>query len=353
MRLKKTFEGDKEMDRREFLKKSGQAALVASVGFESVVACAPPLKETKQDVAQIKWDCNPILPIPKEGCYTGTNMQSFQGATATFQEVYGVTPTFNAWGIGTWATFNEYLVPDRCQELIDRGTIPVTRYVTQPHTGYKPIIEGKFDDKFKSFANQAAEFGHPIVLLPWQGANEPDQIVWHWSGPPPGQYVEAWIRMHKIFQSEGANKNVIWSTKLICGRWPGHPMLDPLPYIPPSAYVDIVGWCCSSNLKSAVKAGEDLSFDRQFQSDYSNAASRYPTKPQMFWELGASGPGQAPWMDNALERIRTRYPRVKGVMFDVMATPRYGYDPVHTPETIQVIRKHFTSGYFKGSAIKK
>jgi hypothetical protein len=38
-------------------------------------------------------------------------------------------------------------------------------------------------------------------------------------------------------------------------------------------------------------------------------------------------------------------------MFDVMAN--YGYEPEHTPETVQVIRKHFASGYFIGSAIKK
>jgi hypothetical protein len=76
----------------------------------------------------------------------------------------------------------------------------------------------------------------------------------------------------------------------------------------------------------------------------------------MFWELGASrGNDQAKWLDNALERIRTRYPRVKGVMFDVMpdVMSNEGYDPSHTPETVKVIRKHFTSGYFIGSAIKK
>jgi hypothetical protein len=344
----------RRITRRDFLKQTGKAALAASVGFESGVACAPTLKETKQDVAQIKWDCNPILPIPKEGCYAGTNMQSVQGGTTNFQEEYGITPTFNAWGQGTWATFNEYFVKDRHQELIDRGTIPVTRYITSPHTGYKPIIEGKFDDKFKSFANQAAEFGHPIILLPWQGANEPSGRIWHWSGAPPGQYIEAWIRMHNIFQSEGANKNVVWSTKLLNGGWPGWEHFDPLTYIPPKDYVDIVGWLCTVKLESARRSNvqAERTFDAQFQSDYNRAASRYPTKPQMFWELGAStGPEQAPWMDNALERIRTHYPRVKGVMLDVMATA--GYNPKHTSETIKVIRRHFASGYFKGSLINK
>lgn len=345
------------INRRHFLNKSWKTIAIlgtANLGLKSLIGCTLALKETRQDVAQINWDCNPILPIPKEGCYTGTNMQSVHAATTNFQEEYGIMPTFNAWGLGTWATFNEYFVQHTCQELIDRGTIPVTRYITYPHTGYKPIIQGKFDDKFKKFANQAAEFGHPIVLLPWQGTNEPSGRIWHWSGPPAGQYVEAWIRMHNIFQREGANKNVVWSTKLINGGFPGWPILDPLPYIPPKEYVDIIGWNCGANLEvvQRYRIQADLSFEAQFRSDYNRAASRYPTKPQMFWEFGAStGPDQARWLDDALGKIRTKYPRVKGVMFDVMAPP--DYDPRHTPETVKVIRKHFAGGYFVGSAIKK
>jgi hypothetical protein len=47
--------------------------------------------------------------------------------------------------------------------------------------------------------------------------------------------------MHNIFQKEGANKNVVWSTKLISGRWAYETMYDPIPYIPPKEYVDIIG----------------------------------------------------------------------------------------------------------------
>jgi len=66
----------KEIDRRYFLKRSGQAALAVGGGLTLgtlLSGCAPALKETRQDVEQIDWDCNPILPIPDEGCYTGTN----------------------------------------------------------------------------------------------------------------------------------------------------------------------------------------------------------------------------------------------------------------------------------------
>jgi hypothetical protein len=72
----------------------------------------------------------------------------------------------------------------------------------------------------------------------------------------------------------------------------------------------------------------------------------------MFWEIGAGNCGwQAAWFDKALTAIRENYPRVKAIMFD--AHPSHGYNPTHTPETEQVIRKHFASGYFIGSAIEK
>jgi hypothetical protein len=214
----------KNIDRREFLERTTKA----TIGLAGLLSgCAPALKETKQDVAQINWGCNSILPIPTEGCYTGTNNQASYSHPGnerwvidSFRDLYGLSPAFNTIGTGTWGAANDHFPREIRQVAIDRGTIPVIRYVTLP-VGYGPVIEGRFDDIFKRFANQAAESGHPIVLLPWQCANEPNQKLWHWSGPPADQYIEAWIRMHNIFQREGANKNVVWSTKLLCGGWPG------------------------------------------------------------------------------------------------------------------------------------
>jgi hypothetical protein len=88
-----------------------------------------------------------------------------------------------------------------------------------------------------------------------------------------------------------------------------------------------------------------------FRSDYIEACRRYPTKPQVLWELGAEAQGnQSGWMDSALEALQTKYSRVKAIMFD--EHPSHGYNPVHNESTIKVIRKHFSSGYFIGNALK-
>ena len=96
------------LSRRDFLKKTGKAALAGSAAlyFETLVGCATFPKETREDVDDIKWDCNPVLPMPKNGgIYIGTNksgcLRNKQYHIASlFTEKYGKRPTFLAPGLG-------------------------------------------------------------------------------------------------------------------------------------------------------------------------------------------------------------------------------------------------------------
>ena len=351
---------NKNVDRRQFLKATGLAAagLLAGPGCATVL---PILNETKQDVANIQWDCNPILSIPKEGCYTGTNCQGSQigynrlrtpseqanECIEGFLARYGIIPTFHAFGHGHYATSNDNFPSEACAADINRGVIPVIRYVTRPFDSYKQVTLGKFDDAFKKFAGQSAEFGKPVIILPWQCVNAPNTEIWEWAGASASQYQEAWVRMHEVFLREGANRNTVWSTKLINGKW----ARDPVPFIPPQEYVDIIGWNNGAWLSRNILGTANLSFGNQFHYDYIRTAKKYPAKLHMFWEIGACGSGQTEWIDDALKSIQNDYPRVKGVMFDVM--PDEEYDPRHTEQTVEIIKKHFSGHYYIGSAIKK
>lgn len=354
-----------------------------AIYFTSLTGCATLPDETREDVANIQWDCNPILQIPPKGAYTGTNGQgslpfSSQRKTrkdgtsyyvskrasekrnvnqviSNFIKYYGIKPTFHAGGHGVYSAHNAYFPLETCKAAIEWGVLPVIRYVLLPHEGYKPVAKGVSDDNIKRFAHKAAEFGEPVVLLPWQCVNEPywDGQVWKWSRGDSGEYKEAWVRMHDIFEKEGANKYIVWSTKMIAGGFgPQNPALDWAAYTPPKEYVDIIGWNCNSNIgRFGRQFDASVTFYRQFHRDDVEAVERYPTKPQMFWELIAyRSPGQASWINKALTMIQETYFWVKAVMFDVRYSPAGGYDPTHTIETQEVIRKHFTSGYFIGSA---
>ncbi len=348
------------LSRRDFLKKSGTVALAGSSAlyFKPLIGWAALSKETREDVANIKWECNPILPIPDIGSYTGTNWTlGADWVAETFKNQYGIPIAFNAFGRGTWATSNEWFRVRDCQTLIKHKVVPVIRYIiTGPYDSFRAVIQGKNDSKIQKFAEKAAKFGHPIVLLPWQCVNEPywEGQVWWWSRGDSGEYKEAWVRMHDIFEKEGANKNVVWSTKMIIGGFgPQTEALDWAAYTPPKEYLDIIGWSCNSNIGHYGDQYDDaMSFSNQFHRSYIEAVEKYPTKPQMFWGLGAARtPGQAYWMDKALTMIQEKYYRVKGVMFDVVYRIVGGYDPRHTLKTKEVIRKHFSSGYFTGSAL--
>ena len=121
----------KNLRRRDFLKIAfaGSAAL----SLESLIGCAPTLKETREDVVKINWDCNPILPIPAKGCYTGTNYQAHPGHVARFfQRYYGILPTFHAIGHGRFGAANHRFPEDDCKAAIEKGVIPVIRYVVVP-----------------------------------------------------------------------------------------------------------------------------------------------------------------------------------------------------------------------------
>ena len=372
--------------RRTFLK----AAVTGGLGFAllpyvsfpqraEAMGCAPALKETRQDVERIDLDCNPILPLPDKGCYTGTNKQVFsvgyrreihsggrvhfvpysipaaekeKDIIEGFVKAYGTTPTFHAFGSGLYAAANASFPREACQAAIDLRVIPVIIYVIMPFEGYKPIIKDKHDDDIREFANQAAEFEHPIVLVPFQLPNQRNRNVYEWGAYPAGQYKEAWVHMYELFEREGANKNTVWSLKLASFH-PTHGHPDPFPYIPPEQYFDLIGWQTNNY---EIHGQFSQSLKSLFDYNYKRAARKYPRKPQIIWELSSAyGPYQDEWLDKALTLIKEKYFSVKGVSFDenCSSSGSFRYKPIPTNESIQVIKKHFTDPYYIGSIIKK
>jgi hypothetical protein len=344
------------IDRRQFLKQTGLAA----VGLAGLLqGCALTLRETRQEAAQINWDCNPVLTIPAVGCYTGTNLQTLSELISRrFENLYGITPTFHAIGYGSWGASNSSFPGYDCQAAIRDGVVPVIRYAIIPFRGYKPIIQGKNDDDILLFANKVARFESPIVLIPFQHCNDAHSKHYAWAAYPGNEYIDTWVRMHNLFAKEGANKNTVWATKFKMGVWHTFAFLDPFQYCPPKEYIDIIGWNCNNHDKPEIGLYSQ-SFRQFFDYNYKKASKKYPTKPQMFWELStARGRKQAEWINQTLIDIQERYPKVKGVMLDEQRYSGIGdsygsFDPSLNDESIKIVRKHFSEGYFIGSAIKK
>ncbi|UCH07835.1 MAG: twin-arginine translocation signal domain-containing protein, partial [Deltaproteobacteria bacterium] len=180
----------KSVSRRDFLKRSGKAALAVggALTLEKLLySCAPALKETSQDVDRIEWECNPMIPIPDGRCYTGTNAQMpIDVYKDWWEESFGISPTFNTPCSGPYDASNDVFPKEKCEAEIRNGVIPVVRYVVRhPHfDGFKCIAEGKLDEDVKKFAHQAAKFEHPMVLIPFEQPNSTEHKRWIHSGYP-------------------------------------------------------------------------------------------------------------------------------------------------------------------------
>jgi hypothetical protein len=369
------------LSRRDFLKETGKLALggaAAAVYLKSFSGCASFPKETREDVAKIKWDCNPILPIPKIGCYTGTNKQgqfisgfykkrsdgTFELRTTAvpiakrdnevvdfFKKHYGILPTFHASGSGSYSAFNHYFPIEECSVARSRGVIPVIRYVIMPFEGYRPIIQGKHDDQLKKFAAQAAEYEDPVVVLPFQQPNGGNKRSHPWTGTHTGGYYkEVFVRQRELSVREGAT-NIVWSVKLLIGSFDAWTYPDPFAYIPPKEYVDIIGWL-ANNLCRPQDGANSLSFQKLLEPYYNKAVEKYREVPQVLWEIMSNRHcnqvEQHLWMDNALTLIQERYFWIKGVNLDENDYVGHGFDvyPVPSLKTMDVIRKHFADPYF-------
>jgi hypothetical protein len=177
------------------------------------------------------------------------------------------------------------------------------------------LISGRYDSYIREFATEARNWGHPFFLrfdwemngfwFPWaEGVN----------GNKPGEYVAAWRHVHDLFTSVGAtNATWVWCPNVdIFG---GLSKLGPL--YPGNRYVD---WTCLDGFNWGKRRGSPgwLSFNRIFRSTYKQIVNRIaPRKPMMLAETASSerGGSKPKWIKNMYHEIRTRYHKVRAVIW--------------------------------------
>ena len=104
------------------------------------------------------------------------------------------------------------------QNIREYGGIPFFNWASEstalagqrPAFRLKRIINGRYDDFIRDFAEMAREWGHPFFLrLNW----EMNGFWFPWSegvnGNKAGEFVAAWRHIHRFFTSVGAN-NATW-----------------------------------------------------------------------------------------------------------------------------------------------
>jgi mannan endo-1,4-beta-mannosidase len=210
------------------------------------------------------------------------------------------------------------------ESIRTHGSIPVLSWSSQsipssldePDFQLSDVVEGRYDNFIREFAEEAKAWGHPFFLrfnwemngswFPWaEGVN----------GNASGQYVAAWRHVHDIFNAVGVT-NVSWVWCPFVD--PAGSMTDLASLYPGDAYVDWTGLDGYNWGTNPASPRGWRSFDQLFADSYDEIAEKIaPSKPLMIAEFGSSEQGgdKAAWIRDALSRVPAAYPQVRALVW--------------------------------------
>jgi hypothetical protein len=345
---------NQNIDRREFLKGTGTAA-IGVAGFLS--GCAT-LREPRQELRSQQWNCNPVLPIPQEGCYIGFLNQSAnygQRLAEYYLEKVGKIPAFtdiSRWKFGSMGTAFPNIA---CQDYTENGILPGFKYGMDLENGMEDIARGKKDKILVAFAKEACNYSKPYIFLPFKEMNWQSKDYWNHGGEPPKTFLKAWRHMHKIFQDTGANKNTIWAIHYLNSNGShGAPMISPKYYYPGDEYVDIV----SFTVCNRVGIGEQYrTFGSLIGYDYDWLRSEHKKKPIAILEMSQSnGPHQHEWIKDTYTEIKNDFPAIKLVQWyeAIFNFSNWSDDMTfsNNPKSVQAMKQALSDPYYIGGPLK-
>jgi hypothetical protein len=175
------------------------------------------------------------------------------------------------------------------------------------------ILAGTYDSYIRSWATEAAGWGHPFFLrfdwemngswFPW-GENT--------NGNQTGEFAAAWRHVHDIFTAVGAtNATWVWCPYVNQGD-------DFTRLYPGDSYVD---WTCLDGYNWGTNPAAPhgwRTFDDLYGPSYARVTGTLaPSKPMVIAEIAASefGGSKAAWIAEMFDALPTRYPQIRGLVW--------------------------------------
>jgi hypothetical protein len=240
-----------------------------------------------------------------------------------------------AWGApweyptGTMLRFQSWYF----ENVRQHGAIPMLHWgswaccgVIQSKYKLSNVARGDFDNFIRQWATDAKAWGYPFFLrFNWE-MNGYWQFPWsvQLNGNTPADYVNAWRRVHNIFQQVGAtNATWVWCPNISSS------LTTPMAQVyPGSGYVD---WLCLDGYNQYTRGAMPwLSFTQVFKgatsivptskNSYQEITALAPDKPVMIGETGSieygdGGAKKGQWMRDMLADIPTQFPRIKALVY--------------------------------------
>ncbi|MDD4776016.1 MAG: glycosyl hydrolase [Syntrophomonas sp.] len=208
------------------------------------------------------------------------------------------------------------------------------------------IVNGEFDAYLAEWARQVKAVENPIFV---RFANEMNGdwdpwCAWFYS-KDADLYIQAWQRIHRIFQEQGADNAIfVWNPH--DRAFPDFKWNRAELYYPGADYVDWVGLTGYNN--GTGFAGETWrDFNAIYYPVYTDYLRRYPGKPLIITEFACSelGGDKAAWIQQAMNYLRT-YPYIRiAVWYDQTDRNRL-YRIDSSPAAKEAFRQGLTKPYF-------
>ena len=214
------------------------------------------------------------------------------------------------------------------------------------------IVDGQFDNYIVDWAKQVKAVGEPLFV---RFANEMNGdwdpwCTWFYS-KDRDLFVEAWQRIHRIFQEQGADNAVfVWNPH--DRSFPDFKWNAPELYYPGDEYVDWVGLTCYNN-GTSYPYETWRNFNDMYRPIYDEYLAKYPGKPFMITEFSSNevGGDKVAWVQDALRSL-VNYPNIRIAVWYDQTDGKRLYRIDSTPEAKEAFRQGLTNPYYLKDGIK-
>ncbi len=243
----------------------------------------------------------------------------------------------------------EFMEENRLSGRLIQLTFQATDNNNEELFARSPLLDlyrGEMDEQIRSFARQAADWGHPFLF---RLNNEMNSDWTSYGGVvnlgDPQIFISVWQRIYDIFQQEGVD-NCIWIFNPNDRSAPPSKWNDSLAYCPGDGYFQMLGVTGYNNGTYYTQWAEQW---REFDVIYDEIQEMYlPHFDQYPWiitEFASSSIGgdKAAWIRNMFDHIGD-YPNIKIAVWFSYAdfdgeTPARPYWLDETEETLEAFRQ--------------
>ncbi|MBQ2896996.1 MAG: hypothetical protein IJE46_01550 [Clostridia bacterium] len=196
-------------------------------------------------------------------------------------------------------------------------TLQISHHYNSDLFGKNPnfdVYDGLSDDKIRSFAKGAKEFGKPFLF---RLNNEMNSDWVNYSGvaalSDPEIFKSNWVRIYEIFKQEGVN-NAIWIFNPNNEDCPPCHWNSYLAYYPGDEYVDMIGMTGYNTGTYYYEVFNETwrTFDEINKAQYEKLMERFSDFPFIITEFASSSVGgdKEKWIFDMFKSIK-QYPNIK------------------------------------------